>query len=248
MIIVKTPQELAKMRVSCRMVAEILHELSTLVVPGVTTWDLDRLAEESCLKRNAVPAFKGYGGFPCSICASPNNTVVHGFATKEPLSAGDIVSIDFGVLYDGFYGDSAVTLPVGAVDDDKKRLMDVTKASLVAGIKVVAPGVCLSDVSSAVQVVAEAAGFSVVREFVGHGIGRSLHEDPQIPNYGKAGFGPKLKAGMVLAIEPMVNAGTHHVQVLGDGWTAVTRDGRSSAHFEHSVAVTEDGAEILTRL
>lgn len=236
------------MRVSCQMVAEILQELSTLVVPGVTTWDLDRLAEESCLKRKAVPAFKGYGGFPCSICASPNHTVVHGFATKEPLDAGDIISIDFGVLYDGFYGDSAVTLPVGTVDDDKKKLMAVTKASLDAGIQVVGPGVFLSDVSSAIQEVVEAAGFSVVREFVGHGIGRSLHEDPQIPNYGKPGFGPKLKAGMVLAIEPMVNAGTHHVQVLDDGWTAVTQDGRPSAHFEHSVAVTEAGAEILTRL
>lgn len=248
MIIVKTPQEVAKMRISCRMVAEILQELREQVSPGVTTWDLDRLAEESCLKRKAVPAFKGYGGFPCSICASPNHTVVHGFATKQPLVEGDIISIDFGVLFDGFYGDSAVTLPVGTVSEEKQRLMDVTKASLDAGIDVVGPGVSLSDVSSAIQVVVESAGFSVVREFVGHGIGRSLHEDPQIPNYGKPGVGPKLKPGMVLAIEPMVNAGTHQVRVLDDGWTAVTQDGRPSAHFEHSVAVTENGSEILTRL
>jgi methionyl aminopeptidase len=247
-IIVKSPQELDKMRVSCRMVAEILQELSEQVVPGVSTWDLDRIAEESCLKRKAKPAFKGYGGFPCSICASPNQTVVHGFATKQPLVEGDIISIDFGVLFDGFYGDSAVTLPVGNVNHEKAHLMEVTKSSLVAGIEKVAPGAYLSDISAAVQTVVEAAGYSVVREFVGHGIGRSLHEDPQIPNYGKPGFGPKLKKGMVLAIEPMVNAGTHHVRVLSDGWTAVTQDGRPSAHFEHSVAVTETGYEILTRL
>ena len=248
MIIVKSPQELDKMRVSCRMVAEILQELREKVAPGVSTWELDQVAEKACLKRKAKPAFKGYGGFPCAICASPNHTVVHGFATKQPLVEGDIISIDFGVLYNGFYGDSAVTLPVGNVNPEKARLMEVTKASLDAGIAKVAPGAFLSDISAAVQTVVEAAGFSVVREFVGHGIGRSLHEDPQIPNYGKPGFGPKLKKGMVLAIEPMVNAGTPHVRVLDDGWTAVTRDKRPSAHFEHTVAVTETGYEILTRV
>jgi len=247
-IIVKTPREIERMRVPCQMVAEVLSELAEHVVPGVTTKDLDRMAEEACRKRNAVPAFKGYGGFPCAICASPNEVVVHGFATNKPLVEGDILSIDFGVLYDGFYGDSAVTLPVGAVSSERQRLMDVTKASLMSGIGAVAAGVHLSDVSAAVQAVVEEAGYSVVREFVGHGIGRALHEDPQIPNYGKSGFGPVLKAGMVLAIEPMVNAGTHHVKVLEDGWTAVTQDGCSSAHFEHSVAVTEDGADILTKL
>jgi len=247
-IIVKTPQEIDKMRISCQMVAEILQELREKVAPGITTCELDQIAEQACLKRKAKPAFKGYGGFPCSICASPNHTVVHGFATKQPLVAGDIISIDFGVLYNGFYGDSAVTLPVGDVNREKVRLMEVTKASLDAGIEKVAPGAFLSDVSAAVQTVVEAAGYSVVREFVGHGIGRSLHEDPQIPNYGKPGFGPKLKKGMVLAIEPMVNAGTQHVRVLDDGWTAVTQDGRPSAHFEHTVAVTETGYEILTRV
>lgn len=236
------------MRVPCRMVAEVLHELSEVVAPGITTVDLDRLAQEACKKRNAVPAFKGYGGFPCAICSSPNETIVHGFATNVPLVDGDILSIDFGVLFDGFYGDSAVTLAVGAVSEERQRLMDVTKASLHAGIDVIAPGVHLSDISFAVQSVAEGAGYSIVREFVGHGIGRALHEDPQIPNYGKPGSGPVLKTGMVLAIEPMVNAGSHHVKILEDGWTAVTQDGCSSAHFEHSVAVTDNGAEILTRL
>ncbi|MBN2645247.1 MAG: type I methionyl aminopeptidase [Desulfuromonadaceae bacterium] len=248
MIIIKSPQEIARMRVPCRMVAEILAELSALVQPGVTTYDLDRIAEERCREKKARPAFKGYGGFPCSICASPNEGVVHGFANKKPLNAGDIISIDFGVLYDGFYGDSAITLPVGEVNDEKQRLMDTTKASLLAGLSQVRQGAFLSDVSAAVQEVAEAAGFSVVREFVGHGIGRSLHEEPQIPNYGRPGRGPVLRTGMVLAIEPMVNAGTRQVRILEDGWTAVTRDGRPSAHFEHTVAVTDDGVEILTQL
>lgn len=248
MIVIKSPEEIARMRVPCRMVAEVLHELSEVVAPGITTVDLDRLAQEACKKRGAVAAFKGYGGFPCTICASPNETVVHGFATNSPLVDGDIISIDFGVLFDGFYGDSAVTLPVGVVSEERQRLMDVTKASLYAGIDVIVPGIHLSDISFAVQSVVEAAGYSVVREFVGHGIGRALHEDPQIPNYGKLGTGPVLKAGMVLAIEPMVNVGSHHVKILEDGWTAVTQDGCSSAHFEHSVAVTDDGAEILTRL
>jgi len=230
------------------MVAEILAELSEVVAPGITTNDLNKLALASCKKRKAVAAFKGYSGFPFAICSSPNDTIVHGFATDVPLAEGDILSIDFGVLYDGFYGDSAVTLPVGRVSEDRQRLMDVTQAALYAGIEVVAPGVHLTDISHAVQCVAEDAGYSVVKEFVGHGIGRALHEDPQIPNYGKPGMGPILKPGMVLAIEPMVNAGSHHVKILDDGWTAVTKDGCCSAHFEHSVAVTDDGFEILTSL
>lgn len=248
MIIIKTPKEIERMRVPCRMVAEILVELSGFVAPGVTTAELDRLAEEACRKRRAVPAFKGYGGFPCSICASPNEVVVHGFATQTPLVDGDILSIDFGVLYDGFYGDSAVTLPVGKISVEKRRLIDVTRDSLQAAIATVVPGAYLSDVSHVVQNIVESSGYSVVREFVGHGIGRALHEDPQIPNYGRAGSGPRLKPGMVLAIEPMVNAGGPQIKILDDGWTAVTRDGRPSAHFEHSVAVTEHGAEVLTML
>jgi len=247
-IIIKSPQEIARMRVPCLMVAEILDELSAAVAPGVTTKELNTQALDACKKRKAVAAFKGYSGFPFAICSSPNDTIVHGFATDVPLADGDILSIDFGVLFDGFYGDSAVTVPVGCVSEDRKRLVDVTRKALYAGINVVAPGVHLSDISHAVQCVAEEAGYSVVREFVGHGIGRALHEDPQVPNYGKPGVGPILKPGMVLAIEPMVNAGSHQVKILDDGWTAVTKDGSRSAHFEHSVAVTDDGFEILTSL
>jgi len=234
------------MRVPCRMVAEFHARIREIVKPGVTTLELDSLAEQYCKDINAVPAFKGYGGFPFSICASPNEAIVHGFANDTPLRDGDILSIDFGVLYDGFYGDAAITLPVGNVSAEKQRLMEVTEASLYAGLDQIRPGVHLSDVSAAIQKVAEAAGFSVVREFVGHGIGREMHEDPQIPNYGKPGNGPILKKGMTLAVEPMINAGTRHIKILADGWTAVTKDGRPSAHFEHTVAVTEDGYEVLT--
>jgi len=230
------------------MVAEILDELSGAVEPGITTKELNELALDACKKRKAVAAFKGYSGFPFAICSSPNEVIVHGFATDKPLVEGDILSIDFGVLYDGFYGDSAVTVPVGDVSKDRDRLMRVTKESLFAGINAVAPGAHLSDISNAVQCVAEDAGYTVVRDFVGHGIGRALHEDPQVPNYGKPGYGPILKTGMVLAIEPMVNAGSPQVKVLDDGWTAVTKDGCCSAHFEHTVAVTENGFEILTSL
>lgn len=248
MIVLKSRAELAKMRVAGRMVAEILQILAERVAPGVTTLELDRLAEEECRKRGAVPAFKGYAGFPYTICSSPNEQVVHGFATTTPLREGDILSIDFGLIADGFYGDSAITLPLGQVDAEKQRLMDVTRQSLVLGIEQAQPGRRLSDIGHAVQSYVEAAGFSVVREFVGHGIGRQLHEPPQVPNFGKPGQGPKLKPGMVLAIEPMVNAGEPGVRIWSDGWTAVTADGRPSAHFEHTVAITEDGPEILTRL
>lgn len=248
MIVLKTRQELDRMRVAGRIVAEVLALLSERVVPGVTTEELDRLAEKECLKRKAKPAFKGYGGFPFSICASPNEQVVHGFPNRNPLCEGDILSIDFGVLIDGFYGDSAVTLPVGAIDQERARLLQVTATSLDLAIAACQVGGRLGDISHAVQACVEREGFSVVREFVGHGIGQKLHEAPQIPNYGPAGQGPRLKEGMVLAIEPMINAGAPGVNILADGWTAVTIDGRPSAHYEHTVALTANGPEILTRL
>lgn len=236
------------MRVAGRMVAEILAILREKVVPGVSTLELDRLAEAECRKRKAVPAFKGYGGFPYTICASPNEKVVHGFPDKRPLADGEILSIDFGVLYDGFYGDAAFTAPVGNIDTAARRLLEVTEDSLHKGIAAATAGNRLSDISHAVQSRVEPEGFSVVREFVGHGIGRKLHESPQVPNYGIPGQGVRLKPGMTLAIEPMINAGVPGVKVLGDGWTAVTQDGKLSCHFEHTVAVTEHGPEILTRL
>jgi methionyl aminopeptidase len=234
------------MRVAGRMVAEILELLREKVVPGVTTLDLDRLAEAECRKRNARPAFKGYGGFPFTICASPNEQVVHGFPDETPLREGDILSIDFGVIFDGFHGDAAITIPVGKVDREKDRLLQATRHSLELGIAAAVTGNRLSDISHAVQSFIEKEGFSVVREFVGHGIGRQLHESPQIPNFGAPGQGPRLKAGMTLAIEPMINAGGPGVKILDDGWTAVTLDGRPSAHFEHTVAITEEGPQILT--
>ena len=236
------------MRKAGRLVAEILEVLREKVKPGVTTLELDRLAEEKCKKWKARPAFKGYGGFPFTICASPNDRVVHGFPNREPLVEGDILSIDFGLIKDGFYGDSAVTIAVGDVDPTTSRLLDVTQQALSLGISAAKPGGHLFDISHAVQARVEQDNFSVVREFVGHGIGRQLHEDPQIPNYGPPAKGPILKVGMTLAIEPMVNIGTAAVKVLEDGWTAVTLDGRRSAHFEHTVAITDNGPEILTRL
>jgi methionyl aminopeptidase len=248
MIVLKTSAELDRMRTSGRMVAEVLEMLERHVAPGVTTLELNRLAEDQCRKWKARPAFKGYGGFPFTICASPNDRVVHGFPNAEPLKDGEILSIDFGLIYDGFYGDAAVTLPVGEIDDSTRLLLDVTRRSLADGIAAAVNNGRLSDISHAVQKRVESAGFSVVREFVGHGIGSQLHEDPQIPNYGPPARGPKLKSGMTLAIEPMVNVGSPAVRVLEDGWTAVTLDGRLSAHFEHTIAITDRGPEILTRL
>ena len=234
------------MRQAGRIVAGILQLLREKVAPGVTTLELDRMAEVECMKQKALPAFKGYGGFPFSICASPNEKVVHGFADKVPLRDGDILSIDFGVIYRGFYGDAAITVPVGTIDPVRERLLQITEDSLDHGIKAAVCGGRVSDISNAVQSFVEAAGFSVVRDFVGHGIGRQLHESPQIPNFGLPGQGARLKPGMTLAIEPMINAGSPEVRVLADGWTAVTVDGKPSAHFEHTVAITENGPEILT--
>ena len=246
MIVLKSRPEIEQMRVAGRMVAEILELLREKVAPGVTTGELDRLAETECRKRKAKPAFKGYGGFPFTICASPNEQVVHGFADETPLREGDILSIDYGVIYGGFYGDSAITIPVGRIDQERSRLLQATERSLGLGIAAAVAGNRLSDISHAVQSFVEGEGFSVVREFVGHGIGRQLHEAPQIPNFGPPGQGPRLKAGMTLAIEPMINAGACGVKILDDGWTAVTIDGKPSAHFEHTVAITEEGPQILT--
>ena len=248
MIILKSRQEIDRMRVACCIVAEVLDGLRSLVRPGVTTFDLEQFASAEALKRNAKCAFRGYHNYPSSLCCSPNNQVVHGLPNKDPLKSGDILSLDFGVVHDGFYGDAAITVPVGAVSDAARNLISATEASLHAAIEMAAPGNRLGDISSAVQSYVESRGYSVVRDFVGHGIGRSLHEDPQIPNYGFPGKGVKLKSGMVLAIEPMINEKSYEVRVLHDNWTVVTCDGGLSAHFEHTVAITENGPEILTRI
>ena len=248
MIIIKSCSEIDKMRRAGRMVAEMLQMLRERVRPGVTTYELDQFAERQCLKWKVKPAFKGYGGFPFTICASLNDQIVHGFSNKDPLQSGDIISIDFGLSIDGYYGDAAVTIPVGEIDQKATQLLQVTKSSLECGIAAALPGGRLSDISNAVQTRAEKDGYSVVRDFVGHGIGRLLHEDPQIPNYGSPGHGPRLKSGMTIAIEPMVNVGLPGVRMLEDGWTAVTIDGQLSAHFEHTIAITENGPEILTQL
>src|ERR1039457_5879184 len=235
------------MRLAGKATREVLELLRGLVKPGVTTMDLEKAAAARIAQLGCKAAFLGYSGYPAVLCASVNNEVVHGIPNpKRVLKDGDIVSLDFGVFVDGWCGDSAITVAVGKVDPETERLLKVTEASLHAGIAVVKPGATLGDVGAAVQGVVEAAGFSVVRDFVGHGIGTHMHEDPQVPNYGVAGRGMKLRAGMVIAIEPMVNAGKHDVVVLGDGWTAVTADGSMSAHFEHTVAVTATGARVLT--
>jgi len=247
-IILKSPQEIERMRVPCRIVAEVLGKLKEEVRPGVTTLHLNETAERECARHGARPAFKGYSGYGFALCCSVNDEVVHGIPGGRSLREGDIIGIDFGVISDGFYGDAAITLPVGEVTAEARRLMKATEESLYRGIEMARPGNRLSDVSHAVQSHVEREGFSVVRDFVGHGIGRSLHESPQIPNYGPSGKGARLKPGMVLAIEPMINEKGYEVRVLEDGWTAVTCDGGLSAHFEHTVAVTENGPDILTRL
>ncbi len=236
------------MRESCLIVAEILELLRGEIRPGVTTINLDCLAEQETLKRRARPAFKGYSGYPFTLCCSVNEQVVHGMPGKKELREGDILSIDFGVVYGGFYGDAAITVPVGEIGNKAKELIKVTEESLAAAITQAQIGKKLSDISHTVQAYVEKRGFSVVREFVGHGIGRNLHESPQIPNFGAPGRGVTLKAGMVLAIEPMINENGPDVKILDDGWTAVTCDNGLSAHFEHTVAITENGPDILTRL
>jgi methionyl aminopeptidase len=247
-IVCRSQAEIAKLRRVNQLVGRILAELRRTVAPGVTTRDIDTLAERLVRDAGAEPAFKGYHGYPATVCASVNEQVVHGIPSARALTEGDILSIDMGARMDGFFGDCAVTVPVGQVSDQASSLLRVTEEALFHGIEAVKPGARVSDIGAAVQQHVEAHGFSVVREFVGHGIGTSLHEEPQVANYGPGGRGPRLSEGMVIAIEPMVNAGKPAVKVLGDGWTAVTRDGSLSAHFEHSVVVTREGCEILTLL
>jgi methionyl aminopeptidase len=246
-IVVKSPDEMVRLRAACRVVAEVLAELSATVAPGVTTLELDRLAEAGARRRGAEPAFKGYHGYPASLCASINEEVVHGIpSAARVLREGDVIGLDFGVVLDGFYGDAAVTVPVGEVSEEARRLLEATRQALAAAVGEARADRRVGDLGAAVQRCVEVSGFSVVRDFVGHGIGRRLHEPPQIPNFGTPGTGPRLRAGMALAIEPMVNAGRCEVDTRDDGWTAFTVDGRLSAHFEHTVLVTENGPEILT--
>ena len=247
MIVCRSAAELEQMREAGRLVGEVLTELSAMIAPGITTADLDRAAERRILAAGAVPAFKGYHGYPATICSSINEEVIHGIPSgRRILQEGDVVSIDVGASLDGYYGDSAMTLPVGPVSEEAATLLRVTEEALYKAIERARPGGRISDIGHAVQQHVEAFGFSVVREFVGHGIGQRMHEEPQVPNYGEPGHGPRLTEGMVLAIEPMVNAGKPAVKVLADGWTAVTRDGCLSAHFEHTVAVTSGEPWILT--
>ena len=246
MIICKSSAELELMRQGGRIVGQVLAELEPLVRPGIRTRDLDLYAEKRTRELGAVPAFKGYRGYPASVCVSVNEEVIHGIPSGRILQEGDIVSLDFGVLFEGFFADSALTVPVGRTSDEASRLIEAARRSFFKGLDEVREGKRLSDVSAAIQRSVEDDGFSVIRQFVGHGIGRALHEEPQIPNFGAPGRGPKLRPGMTLAIEPMIAAGSWEVEVLEDGWKAVTKDRRLSAHYEHTVALTEDGPEILS--
>ncbi len=249
MIVVKSQSEIQKMAAAGSIVAEILESLKTFVSSGMSTADVEAYVDAEIKRRKAIPAFKGYRGYPSSICISLNAEVVHGIPSKVVrIRKGDLVSIDLGVILGGYYGDAAITIPVEGVSADAQRLSDVTEQALYAGIDQAVIGNRVSDISSAIQKYVEAQGFSVVRAFVGHGIGRQMHEEPQVPNYGKPGQGPRLHEGMTLAIEPMVNAGTFDVVILRDGWTAVTADGALSAHFEHTIAVTRQGPRILTKI
>lgn len=249
MIILKTPDEIEIMARASKLVAETLQALKREVRPGVTTEELDRIAEDFIRSRGGIPAFKGYRNYPKTLCASVNEQVVHGIPSKRVLKEGDVIGLDLGAIVEGFYGDAAVTVPVGAIHPRVAELLQVTEDALYKGIEQAVVGNRLSDISHAVQRHAEAAGFSVVTDFVGHGIGRQLHEEPQVPNYGKPGQGPRLQVGMVLAIEPMVNVGASEVRVLDDQWTAVTQDGSLSAHFEHTIAIQASGPpRILTKL
>ncbi|RMH36282.1 MAG: type I methionyl aminopeptidase [Nitrospirae bacterium] len=245
MIVLKTAEEIELIARASQIVAEAHQVLIRAVKPGVTTLALDRLAEEYIRDHGAIPAFKGYRGFPYTLCASVNEQVVHGIPSERVLREGDIIGLDLGAIVEGFYGDGAITVAVGDVSQEVERLMTVTKEALAKGIEQAVVGNRLSDISHAIQAYVESAGYSVVRDFVGHGIGRQLHEEPQVPNYGRPGQGPRLKAGMVLAIEPMVNMGSYGVRVLNDGWTAVTTDGSLSAHFEHTIAIQACGAPLV---
>jgi len=246
MIILKQPEEIEKIRKSSVIVAHVLKELKEKIKPGITTLELNRYAEELTKKKGAKPAFKGYRGYPFALCTSVNSQVVHGMPSNHALKKGDVVSLDFGASYEGYYGDAAITVPVGDVTEEARLLIQITEQSLYDGILQARVGNRLGDISAAIQRRIESCGFSVVRDFVGHGIGKDLHEEPQIPNYGVSGRGILLKSGMVLAIEPMVNAGIYKVKVLPDGWTVVTEDDRLSAHFEHTVAITNEGPVILS--
>jgi methionyl aminopeptidase len=248
MIIRKSKAEIEKMRVAGQIVGEALRELAAIVEPGITTRDLDRMAERKILGAGATPTFKGYFGYPASICTSINDEVVHGIPCDRKLRSGDIVGIDCGATYQGYVGDSAITVAVGEIRDELKRLLEATRDSLFAAIAKCKVGNRLGDVCNAVQSHVEPLGYSVVRSYCGHGVGRAMHEEPQVPNYGMPGTGPRLREGWVIAIEPMVNLGNHDVKMLSDGWTVVTVDGMPSAHFEHTVAITEDGPYVLTAL
>jgi methionyl aminopeptidase len=248
MIIGKSQKEIGKMRTAGQLVGHVLRELREMVEPGMTTLEVNDAADRMIRDAGAYPTFKGYNGFPFSICASVNEQVVHGFPSTYELQEGDIFSIDVGATLDGFVGDTAVTIPVGSVSEDRLKLIRVTEECLQLAIEQCQAGKHLGDIGWAVQAHAEAHGYSVVRDYVGHGIGRRMHEDPQIPNYGKPGKGPKIKNGYVFAIEPMINLGSQHTKTLKDGWTVVTMDGRPSAHVEHTVAITEAGPEVLTRV
>jgi methionyl aminopeptidase len=246
MIIGKSKRELEKMRAAGQLVGQVRNRLREMVEPGITTIEIDRAAEKMIRDAGALPTFKGYNGFPYSICASVNEEIVHGFPSSYELKDGDIFSIDCGVTLEGFVGDTATTVPVGRVSEDRLKLVRVTEECLERAIQQCRAGNHLGDIGWAVQQHAEANGYSVVRDYVGHGIGRRMHEDPQIPNYGRPGLGPKIKNGYVFAVEPMINLGSHHTKVLADGWTVVTLDGQPSAHSEHTIAITEEGPEVLT--
>lgn len=248
MIICKTPREIEIMREAGRIVALTHQELKKYIEPGITTLELDAIAEKFIKKHDAYPSFKGYNGFTGSVCASVNEELVHGIPGGRVLKEGDVISLDIGAHYNGYHGDSAWTYPVGAIDEEAQRLLDVTEKSLYLGLEEAKPGERLSNISHAIQTFVESNGFSIVREYVGHGIGQDLHEDPQIPHYGPPNKGPRLRPGMVLCVEPMVNAGSRYVRTLADNWTVVTVDGKICAHFEHTVAITETGFEILTRI
>ncbi len=248
MIILKTRREIEIMKKAGRLVAQAHELVRNNIKPGITTKELDQIVEEFLKSQNAIPTFKGYNGFPYSICASVNEEVVHGMPGERILKEGDIISVDIGATFEGYVGDSAKTFLVGAVDEEKRRLVEVTRQSFYEGIKFAKESYRLSDISHAIQEYAENAGFSVVRDYVGHGVGKKMHESPQIPNFGKPGKGPRLQQGMVLAIEPMINAGTYNVRVLDNDWTVVTLDGKPSAHYEHTIAITDGEPELLTVL